>query len=150
LEAIVWLLERLQLREDQQLAITAGCEVFKRLLDRVLGARQALLKQQAAQAGMRLPNGRSADLETEEQMVKQLQMLERKEQFLVLCAALFVACVLDVVQLARAMVLVWPFIPHFHLLGPAMMKRKAAAAAAAQQQRQQQQQPLQNGRGSSH
>jgi hypothetical protein len=96
LEAIVWLLERLQLREDQQLAITAGCEVFKRLLDRVLGARQALLKQQAAQAGMRLPNGRSADLETEEQMVKQLQMLERKEQFLVLCAALFVACVLDV------------------------------------------------------
>jgi hypothetical protein len=80
-------------------------------------------------------------------------MLERKEQFLVLCAALFVACVLDVVQLARAMVLVWPFIPHFHLLGPAMMKRKAAAAAAAaaqQQRNKPQQQPLQNGRGSSH
>jgi hypothetical protein len=148
-ERLFWLSERLQLREEQQLAITASCAVFKRLLDRVLEARQALLKQQAAQVGMRLPNGRSADLETEQQMAKQLQMLERKEQFLVLCAGLFVACVLDVVQLARAMVLVWPFIPHLYLLGPAMMKRKAAAAAA-QQQRQKQQQPLQNGRGSSH
>ena len=145
-ERLFWLTEQLQLREEQRLAITAGCEVFKRLLDRVIEARQALLKQQAAQAGVRLPNGRSADLETEQQMVKQLQRLERQEQFLVIFATLFVVCVLDVVQLARATVLVWPFVPHFHLLGTAMMKRKAAAAATAQQQGQQQQrqQPVQN------
>jgi hypothetical protein len=50
---------------EQQLAITAGWQVFKRLPDRVLKAQQALLQQQTAQAGMRLSNGRSADLETE-------------------------------------------------------------------------------------
>jgi hypothetical protein len=92
-ERLFWLTEQLQPREEQRLAITAGCEVFKRLLDRVIEARQVLLKQQAAQSGVRLPNGRSADLETEQQMVKQLQSLERQEQFLVIFAALFVACV---------------------------------------------------------
>lgn len=144
-ERVFWLTERLQLREDQQLAITAGCDIFKRLLEQVLAERQTLLAQQAAQIGVRLPNGRNADLETEQHMAKQLQVLARKEQFLVACAALFMGCVLDVMQLAKAIVLVWPFVPHFHLIGPAVVKRKAAAAAAAQQQ-----QPQHKRRGRGH
>jgi hypothetical protein len=144
-ERVFWLTERLQLREDQQLAITAGCDIFKRLLDTVLAQRQALLAQQAAQTGVRLPNGRNADLQTEQDMAKQLQVLQRKEQFLVACSALFMGCVMDVMQLAKAIVLVWPFVPHFHLIGPAVVKRKAAATAASQQQ--QQPQHMRHGRG---
>lgn len=145
-ERIFWLMDRLQLREDQQLAIVAGCDVFKRLLDRVLADRQQLLQQQARQTDMRLPTGRCADLETEQQMARRLQVLARKEQFLVACAGLFMGCVLDVIQLAKAIVLPWPFVPHFAMLGPAVKKRKADA----QQQAQLQQEQLRKGRGRGH
>jgi hypothetical protein len=139
-----WLVDRLQLRADQKHSIIAGSSLFKHLVGQILAERQALLCQQGEQAGMRLPTGRAVDLQQQEQSAKRLQVLVRKELFLATCASAFIVGVLDVVQLAKSMVLMWPLVPQMMQIGPVLIEKAAAAAAEQQQQEQQQQQQAQD------
>lgn len=133
-----WLADRLELREEQQRTIIAGCRLFQHLVDTVLTARQQLLEQQGQQAAMRLPSGRAIDLEGEAGTQRQIEVLIRKELFLVTCASAFITGALDVVQLAKAAVLTWLYPPQMNMLGPVLIQRAEANAKNLQQQQYQQ------------
>jgi hypothetical protein len=68
------MVDRLQLRSDQQAALIAGNSLFKHLVGQLLAARQELLQQQRQQAALRLPTGRAVDLTEQDQLAKRLQV----------------------------------------------------------------------------
>jgi hypothetical protein len=69
-----WMVDRLQLRSDQQAALIAGDSLFKHLVGQLLAARQELQQQQRQQAALRLPTGRAVDLTEQDQLAKRLQV----------------------------------------------------------------------------
>jgi hypothetical protein len=68
-----------------------------------------------------------------------IQVLVRKELFLVTCASSFVAGVLDVVQLAKCVVLMWPCLPQMMMLGPVVYEKSQKQQEQEQQRRQRRQ-----------
>jgi hypothetical protein len=57
----------------------------------------------------------------------------------VTCASSFVAGVLDVVQLAKCVVLMWPYLPQMMMLGPVVFEKFQKQQEQEQQRRQQRQ-----------
>lgn len=129
-----WLTERLDLSAEQQQALVAGGDLFTQLLDSVRAERQQLLVQQQAQLDQRLPSGRAVDLQGQQDMADRLRVLVRKELLLLAMASAFTASVLDVRQIARAVVLTWPWVPNMGMLAGIV-----AAQHAKQQQHKQEQ-----------
>lgn len=111
-----WIATKIKLSEQQQHTLSAGSLLFKRLLDNIRSERQQLAAQQAQQAQERLPTGRAVDLEGLQETAMRLQLLVKKERFLLTCASAFVCSVLDVVQLAMCCVMAWPWTPHLAML----------------------------------
>jgi hypothetical protein len=66
-------------------------------------------------------------------------VLIKKELFLVTCAASFVLGVLDVVQQAKCVVLMWPHLPQMMTLGPVVVEKVQKQQEQEQQRRQQKQ-----------
>lgn len=118
-----WVLDQLQLSDSQQQMLIAGSHVFKRLVDKVLADRQILLVQQSKHVEERFLPSSSGDLQTQEDKAQLLQLMVRRERFLGLCSTVFCGGVLNVLQLARAMVLSWPFPPQVNLFGPILIQR---------------------------
>lgn len=65
-----WLVEKLQLTDKQRQVITADGHLFSRLLDGIRAERKQLLAQQEAQTQERLPSGRAADLQGQQDMAE--------------------------------------------------------------------------------
>lgn len=131
-----WLAEKLELSRDQEVALIAGGEFFKRLADKVRAERAEHLAQQQAQANERLPTGRAVDLEGQQQMAERLQVLVRKELLLQTMASAFAGSVLDVRQCAQAAVLAWPLGPHMGTFVGILGKQQAEKKKKQQQQHQ--------------
>lgn len=98
---------------------------------------------------MRLPTGRAVDLQQQEQSAKRLQVLVHKELFLATCASAFIVGMLDVVQLAKSVVLMWPLFPQMMQVGPVLIEKAMAEAAAAAAEQQHQQQARHQAQGQS-
>jgi hypothetical protein len=118
-----WLVDNLQLRDDQQEAIISGSKLFERLLDQVRAERCTLLEQQGEHVEQRFSPQGSGGLQVALDTAKQLQVLVRKECFLVSAACMFTGGVLDLMQVARSAVLCWPFVPQLFMLGPGIRRR---------------------------
>jgi predicted component of type VI protein secretion system len=127
-----WLADNLQLRSDQQEAIIAGSRLFERLLDQVRAERCQLLEQQGEQVEQRFSPQSSGGLQLAQDTAKQLQVLLRKECFLVSAACMFTGGVMDLEQVARAAVLCWPYVPQLFMLGPGIMRRMQEGQQKAQ------------------
>lgn len=121
-----WIVDKLSFTDQQQHALVAGGNLFKRLLDTLRAERQLLSAQQGEQAQERLPTGRAVDLQGQQDSASRLQLLVKKERFLLTCASAYVCSVLDVVQVARCSVLTWPWTPHFGMLAAVLAARQAA------------------------
>jgi hypothetical protein len=63
----------------------------------------------------------------------------KKELFLMTCASSFVAGVLDVVQLAKTVVLMWPYLPQMMTIGPVVFDKNQKQQELKHQRRQQKQ-----------
>jgi hypothetical protein len=131
------LADKLELSQDQEVALIAGSELFKRLIDRVRAGRAQHLTRQQVQTSERLPTGRAVDLQRQADMADRLQVLVRKELLLQTMASGFVGSVLDVWQVAQAAVLSWPYCPHMGTFAGILGKQRAE-----RQQQQRQQPPL--------
>jgi hypothetical protein len=66
-------------------------------------------------------------------------VLVKKELFLMTCASSFVVGVLDVVQLAKCVVLMWPYVPQMMIIGPVVFEKFQKQQEQEQQHRQQKQ-----------
>lgn len=136
-----WLVSKLKLTLQQQHALVAGGDLFKRLLDTIRMEREQLSAQQDKLAGERFHTGRAVDLQGQEDTAERLALLVRKERFLLTCASAYVVSVLSVEQTARCCVMVWPWTPHFGMLAAVLAAKQDTQQQPQEKQQQQQAQP---------
>lgn len=117
-----WLADKLELTKKQQLSLVAAADLFKRLLDTLRAERLELCAQQAELLEERLQSGRATNLVTQENTARRLQLLVRKERFLLTCLSAIVCSILDVVQLSRCCVMAWPWTANLGIISAIVAK----------------------------
>lgn len=132
---------KLQLTEQQQQLIAKGVEMYTRLLQAVMEERVALTARQ--QQLLKVDNGRSIDIEQQQQCADRLNVVVRKERFLAQCLGTHVAGVCSVVQIAKLSLLTWPWSPQIAMFGKAVAKRVQERQEEREQRRQQRRQQRQ-------
>lgn len=125
----------INLTEQQQQLIAIGCNMYTRLIQSVMEQRHALTARQ--QELLELSNGRSLDLQKQQQCADRLNVLVRKERFLHLCMAAHVASVCSVVQMAQLMLLMWPHVAQMGVFAKVVAKKVQEREQERELQRQQ-------------